>query len=50
MKRILFFMVTAFFALNLSAEIKKKPIITLEVAKKMAESCLVLAKNNEKKN
>ena len=39
MKRILFFMVTAFFALNLNAEILKKPIITLEVAKKMAESC-----------
>ena len=49
MKRILFFMVTAFFVLNLNAEILKKPIITLEVAKKMAEACLVLAKNNEKK-
>ena len=53
MKRILFFIVVPFFALNLNAklnaEIIKKPIITLEVAKKMAESCLVLAKNNEKK-
>ena len=34
MKRILFFIATAFFTLNLNAEIIKKPIITLEVAKK----------------
>lgn len=49
MKRILFLMVTAFFATGLSAEIIKKPIITLEVAKLMADSCLQLAKENNKK-
>ena len=38
MKRILFLLIAVLFISNLSAEIIKKPIITLNVAKKMAES------------
>ena len=49
MKRILFFFTVVLFISNLSAEIIKKPIITLKVAKKMAESCINLAKEDNKK-
>ena len=49
MKRILFFFIAVLFVSTISAEIIKKPIITLEVAKKMAESCLNLAKGDNKK-
>ena len=49
MKRILYFLAAVLFVSNLSAEIIKKPIITLGVAKKMSDSCLNLAKENDKK-
>ena len=46
MKKILSIFTIMFLSINLNAEIVMKPVLTLDTAEKMAESCLSLAKEN----
>ena len=46
MNRILSFFVIILVSINLNAEITTKPVLTLDIASKMANSCINLAKES----